>query len=169
MQERVRDTVLIPGWGRSPGGGHGNPLQNSSLENPMDRETWKATVHRVSKSQTWPEWLSMHAHTWEAPKGVSLSQLIWCHPPRFRSGHEEQFWLIRWERKLREALQKSFLSFKRKPQKVRVSYFPLMLRCGVETSGTTVAVTTQLRMKPTRRPRGWLEGVHSDDSPELLS
>ena len=42
----------IPGWGRSPGGGHGNPLQYSCLENSMDREAWQATVHRVAKSQT---------------------------------------------------------------------------------------------------------------------
>ena len=36
---------LIPGSGRSPGGGHGNPVQYSCLENPMDREAWRATVH----------------------------------------------------------------------------------------------------------------------------
>ena len=42
----------IPGSGRSPGEGNGNPLQYSSLENSMDRGAWKATVHRVSKSQT---------------------------------------------------------------------------------------------------------------------
>ena len=47
----VRDMGLIPGWGRSPGGGLGNPLQYSCLENTIDREAWKATVHRVSKSQ----------------------------------------------------------------------------------------------------------------------
>ena len=41
----------IPGLGRSPGGGHGNPLQYSYLENLMDRGVWRATVHRVSKSQ----------------------------------------------------------------------------------------------------------------------
>jgi len=46
------DKVSIPGWGRSPGGGHGNPLQNSCLENPMDRGAWWATVHGVTKSQT---------------------------------------------------------------------------------------------------------------------
>ena len=46
------DTGLIPGSGRSPGGGHGNPLQYSCLENPMDREAWWATVHRVAKSWT---------------------------------------------------------------------------------------------------------------------
>ena len=43
---------LIPGLGRSPGEGNGNPLQYSSLENPMDRGAWQATVHGVSKSQT---------------------------------------------------------------------------------------------------------------------
>ena len=46
----VRDTGLIPGSGRSPGGGHGNPLQYSCLENPMDRGAWRATVHGVAKS-----------------------------------------------------------------------------------------------------------------------
>ena len=48
----IRDAGLIPGSGRSPGGGHGNPLQYSCLENPMDREAWQATVHGVTKSQT---------------------------------------------------------------------------------------------------------------------
>jgi len=43
------DTDLIPGWGRSPGGGNGNPLQYSCLENPMDRGAWWATVHGVTK------------------------------------------------------------------------------------------------------------------------
>ena len=42
----------IPGLGGSLGGGHGNPLQYSSLENPMGRGVWRATVHRVSKGQT---------------------------------------------------------------------------------------------------------------------
>ena len=46
----IRDVGLIPGSGRSPGGGNGNPLQYSCLENPMDREAWQATVHRVAKS-----------------------------------------------------------------------------------------------------------------------
>ena len=48
----VRDTGSIPGLGKSPGGGHGNPLQYSYLENPMDRGAWRVTVHRVAKSQT---------------------------------------------------------------------------------------------------------------------
>ena len=46
------DVSLIPGSGRSPGGGNGNPLQYSCLENPMDRGAWWATVHGVGKSQT---------------------------------------------------------------------------------------------------------------------
>ena len=48
----VRDMGLIPGSGRFPGEGNGNPLQYSCLENPMDRGAWQATVHGVAKSQT---------------------------------------------------------------------------------------------------------------------
>ena len=48
----VRDVDLIPGSGRSPRGGRGNPLQSSCLENPMDRGAWQAIVHRVAKSWT---------------------------------------------------------------------------------------------------------------------
>ena len=48
----VRDVGSIPRLGRSPGGGHGNPLKYSCLENPMDRRAWWATVHGVAKSQT---------------------------------------------------------------------------------------------------------------------
>ena len=43
------DAGSIPGWGRSLGGGRGNPLQYSCLENPMDREAWWATAHEVAK------------------------------------------------------------------------------------------------------------------------
>ena len=46
------DLGLIPGSGRSSGGGHGNPLQYSCLEKPMDRGVWRATVHGVTKNQT---------------------------------------------------------------------------------------------------------------------
>ena len=46
------DAGLIRGSGRSPGGGHGNPLQCSCLENPMDRGAWWAMVHRVTGSWT---------------------------------------------------------------------------------------------------------------------
>ena len=48
----VRDAGSIPESGRSPGGGHGNPLQYSCLENPMDRGAWWATINSVSKSRT---------------------------------------------------------------------------------------------------------------------
>ena len=46
------DPGLIPGLGRSPGGGNGNPLQYSCLENPMDRGAWWAIAHRIAKSWT---------------------------------------------------------------------------------------------------------------------
>ena len=49
----IRDISLIPGSQRFPGGGHGNPLQYSCLENHMDRRAWWATVHRITQSQTW--------------------------------------------------------------------------------------------------------------------
>ena len=52
------DSDSIPGSGRSPGEGNGNPLQYSCLENPMDREAWWATVHAVAKSQKWLKWLT---------------------------------------------------------------------------------------------------------------
>ena len=48
----IRDLGLVPGWGRSPGGGHGNPLQYSCLDNHMERGSWKATAHRVAQSWT---------------------------------------------------------------------------------------------------------------------
>ena len=48
----LRDSGLTPGLGRSPGGGHGNPLQYSCMENPKDRGAWWATVHGVTKSQS---------------------------------------------------------------------------------------------------------------------
>ena len=47
----VRDVGSISGSGRSPGGGHGNPLLYSCLENPMNRGAWQAKVHRVARSQ----------------------------------------------------------------------------------------------------------------------
>ena len=52
----------IPGSGRPPGGGHGNPLQYSCLENPMDRGAWRATVHGVAQSWTRLKRLCTHFH-----------------------------------------------------------------------------------------------------------
>ena len=46
----IRDDSSIPGLGRSPGGGHGNPFQYSCLENPIVRGAWRATVHRIAES-----------------------------------------------------------------------------------------------------------------------
>ena len=56
----IRDMGLIPGLGRSPGGGHDHPLQYSCRENSMDRGAWWATVHRVPKSQTGLKQLRTH-------------------------------------------------------------------------------------------------------------
>ena len=47
----IRNTGSVPRLGRSPGGGHGNPLSYSCLENPMDRGAWQATVHEVAKQR----------------------------------------------------------------------------------------------------------------------
>ena len=58
-----RDMGSTPGWGRSPGGGHDNPLQYSCLENSMDRRAWQATVHSVAKSQTRMKQIRTHTHT----------------------------------------------------------------------------------------------------------
>ena len=57
----IGDSGSIPGLERFPGGGHGNPLRYSCLENPMDRESWWTTVHKVSQSKTSLKQLSMHA------------------------------------------------------------------------------------------------------------
>ena len=61
----------IPGPGRSSGGGNDNPLQYSCWENPMDRGTWRATVHRVAKSQTR---LSTHRLSCSMTCGIFLDQ-----------------------------------------------------------------------------------------------
>ena len=52
LRASAGDPCSIPGLGRSPGGGHGNSLQSSCLENAMDRGAWRATVQGVAKSQT---------------------------------------------------------------------------------------------------------------------
>ena len=48
----IRDAGSIPRWERSPGGGHGNPLQHSCLENSMDKGAWQTAAHGVAKSRT---------------------------------------------------------------------------------------------------------------------
>ena len=62
----ARNIGSIPGSGRPPAEGHVNPLWYSCLENPMDRETWRAIVHKMAKSWTWLKWLNKqqtHTHT----------------------------------------------------------------------------------------------------------
>ena len=78
----TRDTGSIPGSGRSSGGGHGNPLQYSCLENPIDRGAWRTTVHRLTKSRTRLKWLSTHTQ-----RAKRSQFLLWvgkkkiCVPP----------------------------------------------------------------------------------------
>ena len=60
MQGDIRDEGSIPGLGRSPGGGHGHPLQYSCLKNSMDRGAWWATVHGVAKESDMTE-MTYHA------------------------------------------------------------------------------------------------------------
>ena len=71
----LREAGLIPGWGRSPGGGQDNPLQYSCLEKPMDRGAWQATVHGVTKIQTRLKQLSAHAHSNTRIK--QMRKLLW--------------------------------------------------------------------------------------------
>ena len=52
----IKDPGSTPGLGKSPGGGHGNPLQYSCLETPMDRGDWWATIHSVAQSRTRMFW-----------------------------------------------------------------------------------------------------------------
>ena len=90
MQEKQADMRWFPRSGRSPGGGHGNPLLYSCLENPMDRGAWWATIQRVAKSQTkkkksqtWLKWVTMHRTSLSlAAKNITNLILVltiwWC-------------------------------------------------------------------------------------------
>ena len=71
----IRDPGSIPGSGRSPGGGQGNPLEYSCLKNPMDRGAWRALVHRVKQSQTRLKRLSTHGRTRLVRKGLCCAVL----------------------------------------------------------------------------------------------
>ena len=73
------DTGSIPGLGRSPGGGHGNLLQYTCLENPMNGGAWQATVHLVTKSQTWQSSLAcMHMPHFEEKKQPGFGKWVLC-------------------------------------------------------------------------------------------
>ena len=69
----IRDAGSTRGLGRSPGGGHGNPLQYSCLENPMDREAWWVTVYGVVQSRTRLKRLSMNTYTLQRLSNVHIS------------------------------------------------------------------------------------------------
>ena len=69
----IRDRVLIPGLGRSPEGERNKPLKYSRLENPMNRGTWHAMVHKVAKSWTQLERLSMLAQICDSYKIQRMS------------------------------------------------------------------------------------------------
>ena len=72
----------IPGSGRSPGGGHGNPLQYSCLENPMDRGAWWATVHGVAERH------DRVSNTQDAPCCPDLFSIHFKHPVRLPGSHQ---------------------------------------------------------------------------------
>ena len=74
----VSDAGLIPGLGRSPGGGYGNPLQYFCLENPMDRGAWRATVHGVAESRTGLKQLSTRAHGLIKKVGGPVNGKVGC-------------------------------------------------------------------------------------------
>ena len=79
----IRDLGLICGSGSSPGRGCGSPLQYSCLENSMDRGIWQATVHRVTKSQTQLEWLSIHTKELPSEKWTSCKLYLSAPQPFF--------------------------------------------------------------------------------------
>ena len=73
-----RDMGLIAVLGRSPGGGHGDPLQYSCLENPVDRGAWQAMAHRVTKSWRWLKRLSAHTCCFSL---LNRKSLVWMFLP----------------------------------------------------------------------------------------
>ena len=79
-QANAGDAGSIPGPGRFPGGGHGNPLQHSCLENPMYRGAWWATAQRVSKSGTQLKQLSTHTYFHSQHRQCSQGPSRWSSP-----------------------------------------------------------------------------------------
>ena len=80
----IRDMGLISGSGRSPGGGHGNPLQNSCLENPHGQRSLAATVHGVTKNWTRLKRLGRHACTHNLKPSLGSSGQVLALYPRCR-------------------------------------------------------------------------------------
>ena len=94
----IRNTGLIPGSGRPPGGGHGNPLKYSCLENPTDRGAWQTIVHRVAQSQT--QLKQPGSHTWSRKMRIFLKpsflggcinlDYIWLHAMGLPSSRQQE-------------------------------------------------------------------------------
>ena len=76
------DTDSVPGWGRSPGGGHGTPLQDSFLGNPMDGGAWWAAVHGVAEGRTRLSdfTFTFHLHALEKEMATHSNVLAWRIP-----------------------------------------------------------------------------------------
>ena len=101
MQVDIRDLGLIPGSGRSPGGVNGYSLQNSCLENPMDRGTWQAAVHRVTRNRTQLKQLSTHTQMSVHGDGGLVAKLCltlaipWtlaCQSPLSMGFSRQEYW-----------------------------------------------------------------------------
>ena len=75
----IRNLGSVLVWGRSTGGGHGNPLQNSCLENPMDRGAWWATVHRVTKNCDWSHLARTHTFRYIYIHTTSINIYIYIY------------------------------------------------------------------------------------------
>ena len=82
------DAHLIPGSGRFPGGGHGNTLQYSCLENPMDRGSWQPTVHRVTKN-----WTRHFGHLMQRVDSLEKTLMLGGIGGRRRRGRPRMRWL----------------------------------------------------------------------------
>ena len=80
------DEGLIAGWGRSPGGGHGSPLQDSCVENPMDRGAWWAIVHRGGKESDTTEQPCTHTYA------LRVSETLYPGTYRVQEEQEEPRW-----------------------------------------------------------------------------
>jgi len=103
MQETWADMSLIPGLGRSPGGGHSNPLQYSCLKNPMDRGTWQAIVHGVTK-RVGHDWSLLYLSIFLS---LSLSIHTHTHTYIYKRGGQLWGWCLKresvWKKHLLEA------------------------------------------------------------------
>ena len=83
----VRDTGSIPGLGKFPGGGQGNPLQYSCLENPVDRGAWRARARRVTKSWISLKWLGTYWSPGQGFSSTSITEGAAIHCPLFKEMH----------------------------------------------------------------------------------